>query len=64
MSNIIQLLLALPKLWSMVKEILAAFKKAQEASIEKSHAEARKKLEGATTEEEIKRATEEYFKNP
>jgi hypothetical protein len=63
-SAIINLIMAIPKLWQVYKEILAAVDSFNQKKIDKAHDEATKKLSDAKTIEEIKDATRKLADNP
>ena len=56
--------MAIPKLWQVYKEILAAVDSFNQKKIDKAHDEAAKKLSDAKTIEEIKDATRKLAGNP
>lgn len=56
--------MAIPKLWQVYKEILAAVNSINQEKIEKEHQDAMKKLKEAQTLEEIKDATRKLANNP
>ena len=63
-SAIINIIMAIPKLWQVYKEILAAVDSFNKKKIDKPHDEAAKKLSDAKTIEEIKDATRKLADNP
>lgn len=64
MGQFIQLILAIPKILGLVKDILDWFSAHQKKQIEEKHSQAKSALELAKTEEEIKDATRKMANNP
>lgn len=64
LSGLVQLIVAMPKLWSIIKEIQAAFHNAALDKHEKKHDKAVKKLEEAETEDEIKESMRDIARHP
>lgn len=63
-STIISLIMAIPKLWQVYKEILAAVNSINQEKLERSHQDALNKLKEAQSIEEIKDATRKLANNP
>ena len=64
MSQFIQLILAVPKILGLLKDILDWFSMYQSKQLEEKHQRAKSELELAKSEEEIKDATRKMADNP
>lgn len=63
LSGLVQFVIAIPKIWSIIKDIQAALKRYQEQQKEKAHEDAVRKLKDARTEDEIKDAMRDLARN-
>lgn len=62
--GLVQFVVALPKVWAIVKEIQGALQKKQFEQNEKRHQKAVNDLKKAETEDEIKKAMRDIARNP
>lgn len=64
LSGLVQFVVAIPKLWTILKEIQAAIHNYNLDRHEKNHEKSVKKLKDAETEDEIKDAMRDISRNP
>jgi hypothetical protein len=64
LSGLVQFVVAIPKLWSILKEIKTAVHNSNLDRHEKNHDKSVKKLKDAETEDEIKEAMRDIARNP